>query len=783
MRGDTRVLLAAPTETVATELADSLARDGDKLAVTPIAGASAALEAIGNEIVDCVVATDGLETGAGLDFHEAVRERAPGLPLVFVPEGGPESLAERIESIVAASSNEGPGAETRYRDLFAAMNEGMAIHELVTDESGAPVDYRILEVNRRYEEILGKDRDAVEGSLATAVYNAADPPYLKRFARVVETGEPIEFETEYEPLEKHFRISAFRPEPGRFATLFSDVTDRVHAQRNLEAQTTKLEEEVDRRKAAETRYKSLFENNPVVIWEEDYTDAKAYVDEIAAEHPDVEGYLADNPGEIQALFDRVEIIDINRKALEYYDAESKAELIDNLGELMTEESLSTNRRMWQAVADGETHFRDETVSRTLEGRRRDEILEYRVPATGAKDYSRVYVTSIDITERKRREQELKRLSERLELALEGAQLGVWDWDMETDTVYRDGRWADMLGYESGAVTDDLDAVNTLLHPEDVRTHTGALKAHVEGDADLYECVYRLRTAEGTWKWIQNVGKVVEWGGDGTPKRAVGIHRDIDEKRRTRERLERNNELLKAVDRILRHNLHNDMNVIQGYAMTIESADDGELAGYAETIIETGDKLLNTVGKERAVVESLSDPLPIQSLDLVSIAESVVSVFERTHPTADVRFSAPDRLPVRAVETIGRAVEELIENAIVHADSEPTVDIEVGSDGTRGWIRVADTGPKIPEMEQSVLTDSAEITPLYHGSGFGLWLVNHVVNRSGGTLTFDERDPRGNVVTLEFRTPGSVKTPGDRGVDSSELGWEPDGRVGESGETR
>jgi PAS domain S-box-containing protein len=651
--------------------------------------------------------------------------------------------------------------DVHYEDLFAELNEGLAIHELVTDEAGEAVNYRILEVNRRFEEILGLDREAVEGALATEAYDVEEPPFFERYRAVAETGESVEFETEFQPLGRHFHVSAFRPKPGRFATLFTDVTEQKETQAALEAQATRLEEEIERRKAAETRYRSLFENNPVVIWEEDYSEAKVYVDEIAAEHPDVAGYLEAHPEEIDELFARIDIVDVNRPAVEYYDAGSKAELMDNLDRLMTAESLVTNRQMWQAVANDQRHFRAETVSRTLEGRRRDEILEYRVPEEAAEDYSRVYVTAIDITERRDRERELERLTERLELALEGARLGVWDWNMETDRVYRDGRWNEMLGYGREAVTEDLDAFRKLVHPEDLGVHRAALEEHLEGAADFYQCTYRLRTAEGEWKWIQNVGKVVDWDGD-TPLRAVGIHQDVDEKRRTRARLEQNNELLQAVDRILRHNLHNDMNVVQGYAMTIEKLGEGDLRDHARKIIDTSQKLLETVDKERRVVESLSDPLPVETIDLVPVVEAVIAGIDTKHPDAEIRLSAPEQVEARAVGSIGRAVEELLENAIVHGDSAPVVECEVGSGAGRAWIRVSDAGPRIPEMERAVLTEEGEITPLYHGSGFGLWLVNHVVERSDGQLSFDERVPRGNVVTVELKTPRPAWEPTDSG---------------------
>lgn len=776
MIGDASVLVAGPSQRVARELSDTLRANGPDLSVTPVWTAADGLEEVAVDRPDCVVATASLADGDGVDFLETVRSRAGQLPLILLVDAGDDELArraveadvsayipwdraddgselaERIEDLVVDRQVAGLSA-VGYKSLFEESNEGIAIHELLSDEEG-PTDYRILDVNSQYEEILGIDRDAAIGNLASEVYEPTEPPFLDRYAKVVRTGESTEFEVPYPPLDKKLEVSAFRPEPGHFVTVFSDVTARATARAKLERQTAELEEAVQERERAEARYRSLFENNPIVIWEEDFSAAKPRVDEIAAEHGDVAGYLEDHPAEIESLFDRVEFLDVNQAAVEYYEADSKAELLGNLDALMTPESRAANRDMWQAIADGDRSFRAETVSRTLTGRRRDEILEYHVPEAAATDFSRLYVTSIDITKRKARERELEQLTERFELAVEGADLGVWDWDMTTDTVYRDERWARMLGEEPDAIGSGLDEFFNRLHPEDRGRHERAFRTHLEGDAEFYECQYRMRTAAGSYKWIQNVGKVLEWEGE-TPARAVGIHRDVEEYRRVRERLAENNELLQAVDRVLRHNLNNDMNVIQGYAETIAERADGRIETHAERILETGRDLLDTVRKERSVVESLTGSATRSRRDLVALTEQVLRGIESEHPGADVHYSGPTALPVLAVPAIERAVEELIGNAINHGETGSTVHVDLGGSGERAWIRVADTGPTIPAMERAVLEDREELTPLYHGSGFGLWLVSQAVRRSGGEISYDQRVPQGNVVTIELPRAGGA----------------------------
>ena len=162
------------------------------------------------------------------------------------------------------------------------------------------------------------------------------------------------------------------------------------------------------------RYQSLFENNPLIVWEEDFSEALAYLEELTSDVDDVESYLLENPEEITRLRERVEIVDVNQNAVEYYDASSKEALIDNVDELFGDGTVEAMAAEWAGIADGGTRFRNETVSQTFSGETHRELVDVFVPEESADDYSRVYVIGTDITEQKQRERELKRQNERLD---------------------------------------------------------------------------------------------------------------------------------------------------------------------------------------------------------------------------------------------------------------------------------------------------------------------------------------------------------------------------------
>ncbi|ESS04394.1 MAG: PAS sensor histidine kinase, partial [uncultured archaeon A07HR67] len=221
----------------------------------------------------------------------------------------------------------------------------------------------------------------------------------------------------------------------------------------------------------------------------------------------------------------------------------------------------------------------------------------------------------DITERKRRERELDQLRERLDLAVTGANLGVWDWDMTTDEVTFNDRWATMLGLSPDEIDPHLDTWETRVHPADLPRVETQLEAHIAGETEMYDCEHRMRTAAGEWTWIRDTGKIVEYDAEGAPKRAVGIHLDIDAQKRQEAALERaRNELRQVIDLVPdlifakdadgRYLLANEATA-DAYGLTV-----AETEGTLESeIIPDGDQSVHFRADDKQVLDS-DEPVEI-----------------------------------------------------------------------------------------------------------------------------------------------------------------------------
>ena len=144
-------------------------------------------------------------------------------------------------------------SEEKYRLLFHNMAEGFGLYELLYDEQGKAVDWRVLEVNVAYTQHTGVARDRIVGRRISELIPAAIPADLPRFAEVVATQTPSEFETYAEAVGRHQRVIVFPAGGDRFANIIEDITRRKQSEEDLRLAQAKLALDVRERSALEER--------------------------------------------------------------------------------------------------------------------------------------------------------------------------------------------------------------------------------------------------------------------------------------------------------------------------------------------------------------------------------------------------------------------------------------------------------------------------------------------------------------------------------------------------
>ncbi|MFB6101122.1 MAG: PAS domain S-box protein [Haloplanus sp.] len=230
---------------------------------------------------------------------------------------------------------------------------------------------------------------------------------------------------------------------------------------------------------------------------------------------------------------------------------------------------------------------------------------------------------------------------------------------------------------------------------------------------------------------------------------VAVQHDISDRLRNEQRI-------RVLNRVLRHNLRTNLNVILGHIRTVaDASDDDETAEAAiQTIRERCDRLLNESKKAREAQELLNreDVHPRSVAEIKDrIERDVVEA-----KSATVRWVVDVDSDALVPGVVERAIVELVENAIEHTSRCSVVTITVGanSEGDIEFI-VEDDGPGLPEMEKRVLETGTE-TALEHGKGIGLWLTYWLVRAVGGTIAFDEHGTSGTAISVRAPRAMSAK---------------------------
>lgn len=132
--------------------------------------------------------------------------------------------------------------------------------------------------------------------------------------------------------------------------------------------------------------------------------------------------------------------------------------------------------------------------------------------------------------RKQAELALQESELRLELALESSHIGLWDWNIQTNQVVFNQQWRSLLGYEQHEIKNDLEEWQSRVHPEDLARVYEDINQHLQKQTPFYQNEHRLRSKDGSYKWVSARGRVVSWDKQGNPVRFIGTHTDISDRK-------------------------------------------------------------------------------------------------------------------------------------------------------------------------------------------------------------------------------------------------------------
>lgn len=368
----------------------------------------------------------------------------------------------------------------------------------------------------------------------------------------------------------------------------------------------------------------------------------------------------------------------------------------------------------------------------------------------------------DVTKRKRAEEALQSSEERLRLATLGADLGIWDWDIEHDKAYLSGKYYELTCYQEGEVQPNLEFFRGLVHPEDLPAVESTLAAHFRGESDFSVTEYRMRMKTGAYRWIRAVGKVVARNAQGAPLRMAGVIADITMQKKAEavlreqlahaSRVSTMGELASSIAHELKQPLTAMLCNIDAAQLHLNRAHPAlvEVREILADIREENRRAVEVIQSLRSLMQK--HVVEREPLEINLLADDVLRLVKEDATSRRIRIT-PELSP-RLPAVHGNRVQlqqvllNLIMNAMDAMDQQPperrrlSVATNLAPDGGVE-VSVSDSGPGIDPSDLSRLFQSF-FTTKNGGLGIGLSVAEKIVTAHGGRIRAENR-PGGGAV--------------------------------------
>jgi two-component system cell cycle sensor histidine kinase/response regulator CckA len=645
-------------------------------------------------------------------------------------------------------------SESRFRTLFETMQEGFALHEVVFDDAGKPVDYRYLEINSAFERLTGLHRDAVVGRTVREVLPQIEELWIETFCRVAITGEPAELENYVQELDRYYRARAYSPRQGRFVVVFEEITEQKKATQEL--------------RQREEQMRVLFESSRAGI------------------------LMVDPAGTITLA---------NNRMAEMFGYSMEELLRTRYPEHVHPDQRNTGDERMRMLIAGEIdyvaterHFIRKDGSDFwgyLSGRR-------HVDSQGT--FINLVGHIADISDLKRSEEAIKKSEERFSSIMELSPDIISIISEDGTLLYNSPSAFHIHGYSD----EDMLGINTidLIHPDDQAHVRAAFGDLTSSPGTVVKVQYRYRNKNGSYVWMECSAS--NQLSNEHIKGIIAVSRDIsDRKQLEEERFKLEQQLLHAqkLESLgvlaggIAHDFNNILMAIIGNAdlalmrLTRESPAVENLHRIEKAAVQAADlakQMLAYSGKGRFVIENI---------DLNRLLEEMLHMLEVSiSKKAVLRLNQHQALP--SVEADATQMRQIVMNLVINAseaigDKSGVIAITTGcmdcdkaylkdvwldeniTEGLYVYLEIADSGCGMDRNTLARIFDPF-FTTKFTGRGLGMAAVLGIVRGHKGAIKVYSEPGKGT--TFKILLPASDRPAELFNGDRNTADWRGAGKV-------
>ena len=366
--------------------------------------------------------------------------------------------------------------------------------------------------------------------------------------------------------------------------------------------------------------------------------------------------------------------------------------------------------------------------------------------------------------------------ERYQIAVAHSGIGLWDWDWVTRRAYRSDQLVRMLGYEPGELPPVIDAMSSLMAPEDLRWAQEAMLRHLADERLPLTYDVRLRTKSGTTIWVHLRGRVCGHDEQGRPTRMIGTITDITSQHEAAQSMRLSKEAAESANRAksdflanMSHEIRTPMNGILGLTeLCLDTPLNEDQRDYLRMVQTSALSLMTIINDilDFSKIEAgklVLDPSDFSLREVVN--ESIRSLAMQAHEkglelTISVAADVPDHL-ISDATRLRQVLLNLVGNAVKFTE-EGEVSVSVSLKETRGneallHVAVRDTGIGIDEGKLGMIFESfsqadSSTTRRFGGTGLGLTISSRIVELLGGRLQVASKLGEGSTFSFTFATP-------------------------------